>query len=59
MGSGTKVGSGNGAPLPCRGERKSSESLKTGAARPRAERRPKAVKRLRLYMVVLCNRGGI
>ncbi len=58
MGFGTKVGSGTGAPLHCRGERMSSESLRTGAARPRAERRPKAVKRLRLYMMVLCNRGS-
>ena len=54
---GCKVGSPTVASVTCRGERESSEPLRTGVARPRAERRPKAGRRLRLCMTVLCDTG--
>ena len=60
----TKVGTGAlippvGASFNCRGERKSSDPLRTGVARPIAERSPKARGRLRLCMMVLCDTGDV
>ena len=48
-----KVGLGTGASLHSRRERVSLVPLRTGVARPRAERRPKARRRLRLCMKAL------
>ena len=52
LGTAVLMGSPTGASVHCRGERKSSEPLRTGVARPRADRRPKAGRRLRLCMTV-------
>ena len=66
MGSGTslmsceiKTGSRTDAPSHCLGERESSKSPMTGAACPRAERKPKARRRLSLCMTVVCNTGVV
>ena len=56
MGCEIKVGWRTGGSLHCRRERVSLEPLRTGVACPRAERRPKAGRRLRLCMTVHCGR---
>ena len=53
-----KAGSRIDAPSHCLGERESSKSPMTGAARPKAERKPKAGRRLSLCMTIVCNTGG-
>ena len=56
MGCEMKVGLGTGASLHSRRERVSLVPLRTGVARPRAERRPKARRRLRLCMMAVSGR---
>lgn len=59
MGCEMKVGLGTGASLHSRRERVSLVPLRTGVARPKAERRPKAGRRLRVCMTILCDRSGV
>ena len=56
MGCEMKVGLGTGASLHSRRERVSLVPLRTGVARPKAETRPRARRRLRLCMKALSGR---